>query len=256
MRRPDIHLPKWITPPVCAAFVALLIGIGLLVGALNTGHTDKKADSAKKESRTAKRRATAAVALSVGQRNKARDMVLCLLNTHKTNSERAKCLNLTLPAASRNLPGIAGRPGGRGPQGAPGVGRRGPRGPTGPRGPLGPKGNPCLASLDPLCVGPAGEPGKTGDPGEQGKQGDTGATGAKCDTGAAGAAGKTGDTGPQGPPGPAGGPGPAGPAGPQGAPGPQGPAVASFTFSFVDAAGVQQTRTCSDPDGDLNYTCQ
>src|SRR3954454_889564 len=166
MRRLDIHWPDWIDFRVVAAFVALLIGVGLLIGALNTGHTDRKADSAKKESATAKRRSTGAAAGTVILRNRLSKMGRCLLRKGLTPQARAQCINLTLPVAQRGLPGLAGqqgRPGASGKQGLPGV--RGPRGPTGPRGPLGPRGDPCLASVDPACIGPQGPLGKTGDPG-------------------------------------------------------------------------------------------
>lgn len=56
--------------------------------------------------------------------------------------------------------------------------------------------------------------------------------------------------GPQGVKGDKGDKGESGPVGPIGPVGPQGPAIASFTFT---ASGV--TQTCTDPDGDLNYTC-
>ena len=263
MRRPNISWPDWIDFRVAAAFVGLLIAIALLIGALNTGHTDKKATQAKTQSGQAKRRSTAAAAGTLVLRDRLAKMGRCLLRKGLTTQERAKCINLTLPVAQRGLPGLAGqqgRPGATGRQGLPGV--RGPAGPKGDRGPLGPKGDPCLASVDPTCVGPkgdsgtAGDAGAKGDKGEKGDTGATGAAGAKGDTGPAGATGNTGDTGPQGPPGPAGDPGPAGPAGPQGATGPAGAAPASFTFTFVDGAGQQVTMTCSDPDGDLNYACQ
>jgi hypothetical protein len=96
----------------------------------------------------------------------------CLLRKGLTPQARAKCINLTLPVAQRGLPGLAGqqgRPGAVGNQGLPGV--RGPAGPAGPRGspgPLGPKGDPCLASLDPDCMGPKGDVGKPGDAGPAG----------------------------------------------------------------------------------------
>ena len=254
MRRPNISWPDWIDFRVAAAFVGLLIAIALLIGALNTGHTDKKATQAKTQSGQAKRRSTAAAAGTLVLRDRLAKMGRCLLRKGLTTQERAKCINLTLPAAQRGLPGLAGqqgRPGATGRQGLPGV-----------RGPAGPKGDPCLASVDPTCVGPQGDSGKAGDAGakgDKGEKGDTGAagaTGAKGDTGPAGATGDAGAQGPQGPPGPAGDPGPAGPAGPQGATGPAGAAPASFTFTFVDGAGQQVTMTCSDPDGDLNYACQ
>jgi Collagen triple helix repeat (20 copies) len=72
-------------------------------------------------------------------------------------------------------------------------------------------------------------------------------------TGPQGPAGPAGPAGPQGAAGPAGaqGPaGPAGPAGPTGATGAQGPAITSFTFTFK-----RTPYMCTDPDGDLAYTC-
>jgi len=88
--------------------------------------------------------------------------------------------------------------------------------------------------VDPNCVGPAGDKGDagpTGSSGERGPKGDLGATGPQGDAGATGATGDTGATGPQG------------------------PAIQSFTFTFVDGAGNQQTLTCTDPEGDLTYAC-
>lgn len=108
------------------------------------------------------------------------------------------------------------------------------------------------------CVG---LPGPAGDPGEPGTPGTPGAPGSGGTTGPAGPPGPPGTQGPPGPPGPAGeqgmpgspGPpgadgqqgaqGPPGPPGPQGA---QGPPVGSFSFL---------TFTCSDPEGDGQYTC-
>lgn len=263
MRRPRFSWPEWIDLRVLAAFAGLLIGVGLFIGALNTGHTENKADKAQTQGKKAERKAKVATGGVVGVNAKVNRIVRCVLNRKLSSAEHARCLNLTLPPAQRGLPGIVGQPGKTGPQGVPGV--RGPvgrRGPKGDPGPLGPKGDPCLASLDSECVGPKGESGKAGDTGAKGDKGEAGApgepgvAGSKGDTGPAGAAGKTGETGPPGPPGPAGDPGPPGPTGSAGATGAAGPAVASFTFSFVDGAGVQQTRTCSDPDGDLNYACQ
>jgi hypothetical protein len=256
MRRPRV--PDWIDIRVVSAFGALVIAAALLVGALNTGHTDKKADTAKSQSATAKKRSTGAVAGTLILRNRLALMGRCLLRKGLTPQARAKCINLTLPVAQRGLPGLAGqqgRPGAVGKQGLPGV--RGPTGPAGPRGkpgPLGPKGDPCLASFDPDCTGPQGDPGAKGDAGgagpqgERGPKGDVGSTGSKGEPGPAGA-----DSTVPGPPGPA---GPAGPPGAGGATGATGPPVASFTFSFTDGQGVVQTRTCVDPDGDLNYACQ
>ena len=259
MRRPNLSWPQWIDFRVAIAFVGLLIAVALLVGALNTGHTDKKATQAKTQSGKAQRRSTAAAAGTLVLRDRLAQMGRCLLRKGLTSQQRAKCINLTLPVAQRGLPGLAGqqgRPGAAGRQGLPGV--RGPRGLPGKPGAKGEDGAPCLASIDPACVGPKGDAGTAGEAGAKGDKGDTGATGAtgsKGDTGPAGATGDTGAQGPAGPPGPAGDPGPAGPAGPQGATGPAGSAPASFTFTFVDGAGQQVTLTCSDPDGDLNYAC-
>jgi hypothetical protein len=236
-------LRRFATIPNLAAVTVIAASIAFGIQTITTHKASTKAQTAKKDSQTAKRRATAAVALSVGQRNKARDMVLCLLDTHKTNSERAKCLNLTLPAASRSLPGIAGRPGGRGPQGAPGVGRQGPPGPRGRQGPLGPKGDPCLASVDKACIGP---PGNTGTTGPTGAKGEKGEAGAKGEPGTPGAAGGPGAKGQAGPAGPAGDPGPAGPAGPQGPTGPPGPpgAPCQNTAQALAADGVTAITVC------------
>jgi hypothetical protein len=259
MRRPKLSWPPWIDFRVAVAGVGLLIALALFIGALNTGHTDKKADKAKQESATAKKRSTGAAAGTLILRNRLALMGRCLLRKGLTPQARAKCINLTLPVAQRGLPGLAGqqgRPGAVGKQGLPGV--RGPAGPQGPRGPLGPKGDPCLASVDPDCVGPPGPLGKTGDPGtpgEAGKTGDTGATGAKGDTGPAGATGKTGADGPPGPPGPQGDPGPAGPAGPQGATGATGPAPSQFAFPNGVTPGVPFTCT-PDPNVANGYVCQ
>jgi hypothetical protein len=128
-----------------------------------------------------------------------------------------------------------GEPGPIGPQGTEGPpGLTGPEGPAGPAGPVGPPG-------------PRGPSGPKGDTGNQGTEGDAGAAGAEGEPGA------TGPEGPAGPPGPPGPQGNQGPAGPQGERGPEGPAgyPQSFTFTF----GAQE-YTCTDPDGDRNYSCE
>jgi collagen triple helix repeat protein len=114
------------------------------------------------------------------------------------------------------------------------VGQQGDVGPPGPPGDQGPPGSP----------GPAGDPGA---PGPTGPAGSTGPDGSPGEPGPAGEPGATGPAGPAGPP------GEPGPAGPQGEPGPQGQpgaAPASITFTWLGT-----TWTCTDPDGDLAYTC-
>lgn len=108
----------------------------------------------------------------------------------------------------------------------------GPQGPEGPRGPVGPEGPPGP-------IGIAGLDGKDGAAGISGNTGPVGPPGAEGVEGAAGAAGPVGPTGP------------AGPAGPAGSTGPAGPGPSSFTFSQGP-----QTWVCTDPDGDLVYTCE
>jgi hypothetical protein len=272
MRRPKLSWPPWIDFRVAVAGVGLLIALALFIGALNTGHTDKKADKAKQESATAKKRSTGAAAGTLILRNRLALMGRCLLRKGLTPQARAKCINLTLPVAQRGLPGLAGqqgRPGAVGRQGLPGV--RGPRGLPGRPGAKGRDGAPCLASLDPDCVGPKGDPGESvtgpaGSQGERGEKGDPGRapTDAEIDgavsrfcaprndcKGPAGA-----DSTVAGPPGPPGAastvPGPAGANGRDAQP---------FTFSFTDATGAQHTCTIDPFAGaavvqPCNYACQ
>lgn len=101
---------------------------------------------------------------------------------------------------------------------------------TGPRGDVGPAGPP----------GPQGPIGPQGIQGPRGKQGQTGSTGV----------GTTGPAGPQGEPGPS---GQDGKAGADGATGPAGPAGYPASFTIIGLGGQQMT--CTDPDGDHNYTC-
>jgi outer membrane murein-binding lipoprotein Lpp len=117
------------------------------------------------------------------------------------------------------------------------------RGDAGPQGPAGRAGEP-------------GPPGPTGDPGTDGAPGVGGRPGEPGTTGAAGTPGPVGATGATGEPGSTGAPGEPGPAGPQGDPGPAGPdgqpgsPPTSWTFTWLGT-----TWTCTDPDGDLAYTC-
>jgi hypothetical protein len=103
--------------------------------------------------------------------------------------------------------------------------------------------------------GAPGEPGAPGLPGTSGTSGTSGRDGrdgvsVPGPVGPQGPAGQDGATGPQGPPGESV-VGPEGPQGPQGFPGFDGMAPKSWTWT--DANG--DTFECSDPDGDLNYTC-
>jgi hypothetical protein len=119
-------------------------------------------------------------------------------------------------------------------------------------GPIGPQGNQGPVGL----TGPPGPPGPTGLTGQRGARGETGPRGADGEPGEPGPegdAGPPGPAGPAGPPGPAGPQGEVGPQGPQGERGPDGPAgyPDRFTFTFAN-----ETYTCTDPDGDRNYTCE
>lgn len=118
---------------------------------------------------------------------------------------------------------IVSTPGGGSPAPIQIVGPTGPRGTRGPVGPTGSEGPPGPA-------GPAGEDGTPGPPGPPGEPGPPGASGGPGEPGPAGPSGPTGATGPAGPP---------------------GPAPVDFRFT-VDGQGY----LCSDPDGDLQYTCQ
>lgn len=113
------------------------------------------------------------------------------------------------------------------------IGPTGLTGLVGPTGPAGPAGGP----------GPVGPAGVAGPPGADGLPG-AGLPGPPGFDGLMGLMGLMGSDGPPGPEGPPGPPGPPGPAGPPGAPG---PAPAAFTF---DNGAV-----CTDPEGDLTYTC-
>ena len=105
-----------------------------------------------------------------------------------------------------------------------------------------------------VCAGQPGQPGSAGAAGAAGPQGPSGPPGPQGATGAQGAPGGVGPSGPagadgsQGPQGEPGAQGPVGPAGPSGA---QGPPVGSFSFSPLPGVVL----TCSDPDGDTQYTC-
>ncbi len=96
--------------------------------------------------------------------------------------------------------------------------------------------------------GCSGAPGAQGPVGASGPQGSTGETGPPGPPGPEGAQGPPGPPGPQGPPGEPGVEGAQGPPGPQGA---QGPPVGSLTFLSVAGVAI----TCSDPEGDGQYTC-
>lgn len=134
-----------------------------------------------------------------------------------------------------------------GPQGPPGI--PGIQGPPGVQGPPGPQGD----------QGPRGFEGQEGDRGASGADGSDGTDGEDGTDGIDGQDGATGPAGPQGEPGPAGPPGPKGDKGDKGDAGAPGPAgfPASWTFTVPSNAPGQPdtTYTCSDPDGDHNYTC-
>lgn len=110
----------------------------------------------------------------------------------------------------------------------------GPTGATGATGDRGPRG----------FIGPVGPRGLPGEDGTNGSDGET-VTGPAGQDGAAGAVGEPGPEGPAGP---------QGQQGPQGERGPEGPAGFPQSFTYTDATGIQ--RTCTDPDGDRNYTCE
>lgn len=114
------------------------------------------------------------------------------------------------------------------------VGPTGATGATGATGDRGPRG----------FIGPIGPRGAPGQDGTDGTDGET-VTGPAGQDGAAGAVGERGPEGPAGPP---------GQQGPQGERGPEGPAGFPQSFTYTDATGIQ--RTCTDPDGDRNYTCE
>jgi hypothetical protein len=159
---------------------------------------------------------TAAVAItaytnrdrSIDTQKQSSAVVECL--TKATQMDAARCLNVE---AAKN--GTEGRAGAQGKRGAPGApGERGPQ----------------------------GEPGATGSQGAQGSQGEAGQRGEPGEAGPRGEKGDRGEPGPPGPQGPPGEPGQPGAAGAPGAPGAVSPF--SFSFSFVDGAGVEQTRMC------------
>jgi len=232
--------------------LALLVNSCAVNRTKTTAQTGKtKATQAQVQSGRANRKSNTALAVATRQGK-------CILNS-KSQEAFFRCINLSLPTPQKGKNGQAGQAGPKGP-----VGKRGPTGPkgdTGDRGAVGKQGDPgspCLASVDPKCVGPQGDKGDagpTGSSGERGPKGDLGATGPKGDTGADGPQGPKGDTGATGADGPAGPAGAPGATGATGAQGPPGPPIASFTFTFVDGAGVQITLTCTDPEGDLTYTC-
>lgn len=93
------------------------------------------------------------------------------------------------------------------------------------------------------CAGPAGAAGAAGAPGAAGDQG-PGPTDQQV---AAAVAAYCSDGRCQGPKGDTGAPGP------QGEPGPKGDPGYPDSWTYTDELG--QTYTCTDPDGDHNYTC-
>jgi collagen triple helix repeat protein len=197
-----------------AAGIVLLLAI--FINSCAVRDAKDTGTKAQKKSTTANKKATQSKAGTAVVNAKVNRVIRCLLR----RKDKARCLNITLPPAQRGLPGLAGKPGQRGPQGLPGT--RGPQGPKGDKGIPGAKGDPCLGSIDPVCVGPKGPTGTQGEKGAQGAKGEPGAAGAagpKGDKGESGAKGDTGPTGPTGPAGPQGDPGAQGPQGPQGPPG-------------------------------------
>jgi cell division protein FtsB len=140
------------------------------------------------------------------------------------------------PPPSERTGNIPPMPGPQGPQGIPGL--QGLQGVPGPQGPAGKDGTSCTPDI-PACVGPAGPPGPAGPAGADGKDGAAGPSGAD---------GKDGATGPVGPTGPAGPSGSAGPTGPAGYP-------TSFGWTLTLVGNRTVTYTCTDTDGDHQYTC-
>jgi len=246
------------------AVIGVLVTILVAVVAFQFGSNAKSVSNDAAKAPQAQKQARRATVKATQAQVQGNQIVKCLLNS-RGPKRAARCLNLTLPNPQPGPTGQAGQPGRRGlpgAQGSPGSqglpGLRGPKGDPGSPGQNGQNGAPCLASIDPECVGPKGDTGAQGDKGAPGDAGATGAPGAKGDTGAQGATGDTGapgSTGAQGPPGDPGPQGPQGATGPQGPPGANGSPPASFSFTFVDGVGAQVTLTCTDPDGDLNYTC-
>lgn len=132
----------------------------------------------------------------------------------------------------------------QGPQGIQGVqGIQGIQGPDGPPGPPGAQGKQGLPGNSPRCLlepsrcqGAAGTNGKDGLNGKDGVNGLDGKDGANGLDGKDGADGKDGTNGTDGK---------------DGKDGVDGKPPASW--SWTDSQGV--TYTCTDPDGDLKYTC-
>jgi len=154
------------TVPNLAALTALAVSMALLVASCQSNKSQSTAKSAKTESQTAKKRSNVAVGGAVAVNAKVNRVITCVLDRKRTAVERARCLNLQLPPTQRGAAGLAGQPGRPGPQGIPG--QRGPQGPQGEPGPQGDQGavgsqgdpgSPCLASVDPSCVGPSGAKG-------------------------------------------------------------------------------------------------
>jgi collagen triple helix repeat protein len=117
----------------------------------------------------------------------------------------------------------------------------GPEGEQGPRGEQGPQGD----------TGPRGDKGPIGATGQPGSDGANGPPG---DDGAPGAPGGPGADGPAGQPGADGAPGAQGEQGPQGEKGDRGdtgPPPESWTITILGFDYL-----CTDPDGDLAYTCE
>jgi cell division protein FtsB len=140
------------------------------------------------------------------------------------------------PPPSERTGNIPPMPGPQGPQGIPGLqGLQGIPGLQGPAGPAGKDGTSCTPDI-PACVGPAGPPGPAGPAGKDGAAGPSGADG------------KDGATGPVGPTRPAGPSGSAGPTGPAGYP-------TSFGWTLTLVGNRTVTYTCTDTDGDHQYTC-
>lgn len=140
-----------------------------------------------------------------------------------------KCKEPVSEPAAKVIEGPRGLQGVEGPIGP--VGPEGPQGPPGARGPQGLPGNSPRCLLEPSrCVGPAGA---SGQPGIAGKDGEDGADGVDGTDGADGVDGQDGTDGADGKDGIDGKP----------------PA----SWSWTDSQGW--TYTCSDPDGDLKYTC-
>lgn len=150
----------------------------------------------------------------------------------------------------------------RGPQGVQGaIGPSGPPGPPGPSGPPGTQGKPgvtppCLSTTS-RCQGSPGIPGVAGANGVNGVDGVDGVDGKNGENGKSyGCDGNVVDadhpaaTCP-GQPGVPGQPGANGKDGTNGTNGENGPPVESW--SWTDSQGV--TYTCTDPDGDLKYSC-